>query len=158
MKLKEVKKINPIGPNILAVLNLPTNNIPARAYIFNEKIKEIYGGLEGAVGYFTQRVSKIPKNGEMYLIGFIFGKTQNNGKKDKDIFLFPFSPSSNPNLTRAEPYITKNGAMQAWTPRFKSDFALLLADEEIHRRTSKTLKEYLNNFPKLSFHQYIPNS
>jgi len=57
-------------------------------------------------------------------------------------------------LTRAEPYLIKNGVMQSWTPRFKEDFGILLSDEAIYRRTH-TFEEYINTFPKLRFNEYV---
>ena len=154
VEIKLVKRINELGPDISAVVNCPEYVLPSRGYIFKEDIEEVYGNLENAINYFTDRAFKISKRDNLYLIGFVFGKIQDNNKKERDIFVFPFSESSGGRLTRAEPHIIKDNVQLCWTPRFKEDFGILLSDEAIHRRTH-SFEDYIHTFPKLRFHEYL---
>ena len=155
-EIKLVKRINEIGPNIAAVVNAPENPIPTRAYLFREDLESVFVNIESASNHVIERLKKIPKQKELYILAFLFGKDW-KGKRpinDKDIFVYPFSQSNNPKLVRAEPYLIKNGVMQSWTPRFKEDFGIILADEAIHRRLFP-FEEYINIFPELRFNRYI---
>jgi hypothetical protein len=158
VEIKLVRSLNEIAPDIAAVVNAPENPIQTRAYIFREDLDPVFGNIQSASDYLIGRLKKIPKLDELYIIAFLFAKYWEGDQpiKDKDIFVFPFEQSSNPRLTRANPYLIKNWVHQCWTPRFKEDFGIILADEAIHRRQlSPNFEAYINTFPKLSFNEYI---
>jgi hypothetical protein len=160
--IKRVERINPIGPDIAAVVNAPELPIPTRAYIFNEDLEPVFRCIKSASETIINRLKTIEKQredrrAELYQIAFLFGKKLdgNPPKQEIDIFVFPYCKSNNPKLVRADPYLIKNNVRTCWHPRFKGDFALLLGQEERVRRNLITLEEYLNNFPALEFHKYL---
>ncbi len=148
--IKLVERISPIGPDIAAVVNAPENPIPTRAYISSEDLEPMFGCIKAAADYLVNRLKIIPKQKELYQIAFLFGDATKN---EKDIFVYPYFQSRNPEKTKAKPYLIKNGARSSWSPDEKEDTPILLAAEAIRRRTLP-FEEFINTFPELSFHKY----
>lgn len=149
-EVKEVRRLSEYAPNIIAVVNAPDLEIPARGYIFKngeEKFEKVYGSIEKAIEYFISRMSQnvISKDKEWFQIGFLFGNkvSKRSGVPDKDTFVFPFQFTGNdPNKIRSQPYLIKNDVRMGWPMREKiTEFSGILNDEQLHFRGELNQKE-----------------
>lgn len=144
--IKKVNRISRFSPNVIAVVNAPELQIPARVYVFWEDLERTFGSLEKAVAYAAERLGKTPKCKEFFQVGFLFG----NNYPDKDIFVFPFEYSGeNPEKLRSVDYHIKNGEIQTGKTRQKIDeFPSILHDEQVFLRIHG-LPRHIANFPDL---------
>jgi len=151
-QIKKLKKTSDYSPNAIAVVSFPDFDIPTRAYFFSNNLDKTFGSLEKAIKFSEKIMKRIPKNKEIFQIGFVFG----NNFPDKDIFMYPFEYSGkNSSKIRSTPYIIKNGTRRPWPIREKLDeFSIILDDEQINLR-KYGLENHKRTFPELTRLKYI---
>lgn len=134
-EIKRLKKTSEISPNILAVVNYPENKIPARGYIFDIDIEEIYGDesitkepkknlvryiendtLNNAANHLILRTQKIKDKNIDYVLGFVKGKDWRKENPEsniltRDIVYMEFE-KSNGIYRKATPYMVKTGVSE----------------------------------------------
>jgi len=88
-ELIRLEKIAEGTPNIIAVVNWPEYIVPARGYIFDIQLNEIYGGVEEAAQHFllrTDRKEAKVGEGKLFLLGFVKGRELDELRRyDRDI-------------------------------------------------------------------------
>jgi len=159
--VRDVRKTVDTATNISAAVSILSENNTrvtfARGYILskrNGRVLDIYGGLKNATQHFGELFQKMLNGDLAYLITFISGNIK---EKEKDLFCYPFRYStSDPLITKAEPFIVKNGVRMPWQMFQEGEHHLILGDEERHRRT-RPFEEYSKTFPALIDIEYGPD-
>lgn len=146
-------------PKIEARLNYPDFQTPARVYIHKGGFVEAFGSppeprITNARNYFIKCFRKVPEGRFDYVLAIIWGR---EGKPMADFFGYHDIGSwpGNPTISA---WVMENGVI-APNDRSKDitcgDGIIITGLEEIYRRGTKNLEEFVHNPPQVKGLEFI---
>lgn len=140
------------GPSIILeqdCLKKEPDFIPARAWLHQNGMEEVYGNWHEAARYFqgTMRENSALFKKDFpdvrWVIAGVWADTD-DGRKDKCIDCFVFhSPEEWPRNIESQTYVFRNGVFQPEARGTCEDTYMILGEEGRYRRECRDLKQYM---------------